>query len=268
MYIKTDIPKPGDNAGRGLKAKSMITLIDVDDIQSFPPRDSKGVLLDGAIVLKPGKYGFKIYATQETIATSSPSEGEADNEGFVPELKFSHPGNHQTIREFKANMVGKNLIAILDYCNGGRKDLFGSPCEPMRMQVAYSGDKDKNTNEITLKQAVKGNDIAIYEGSIPYAEPLAVVQAGATTIALQGEGEYQLTGHSAAATIASVTGATHGMMFTLLGAPSGTAPSVAASSKFILKDGAAWTGSAGSQITFQAIKSGAADFVFVEKSRA
>lgn len=268
MYIKTDIPKIGTNPGRGLKPKSMITLIDVDDIQSFPPRDSKGVLLDGAIVLKPGKYGIKIYATQETVAVNSPSEGEADNEGFVPELKFLHPGNHQLIREFKANMIGKNLIGILDYCNGGRKDLFGSPCEPMRMQVAYSGDKDKNTNEITLKQAVKGNDIAIYEGSVPYAEPLKVVAAGATTIPLEGEGEYQLTGGTTAAAITAATGATHGMMFTLLGAPSGTAPSIAASEKFILKDGAAWTGSAGSQITFQAIKSSASAFTFVEKSRA
>jgi len=92
--------------------------------------------------------------------------------------------------------------------------------------------------------------------------------AGATEVALEGEGEYQLTGDDTSAAIATVTGATHGLVFTLLGAATGTAPTISASSTFITKEGATWNGTAGAQITFKAYKSGASAYVYFEQSRA
>lgn len=266
-YIKMNVPKPGVNAGTGLKPKAAITLIDVEDIAVFPPRDAKGVLIADAIVLKPGAYGITLYATQDTVELTSNSEGETDNEGFLPSLKFNHPGNKQEIREYKANWIGKQAIAIVDYCVGEAKDLIGSPCNPTKMQVAYTGNKDSNSNELTFTQMMRGDDIAIYQNTVPYAEPKAIIAAGATSIALVGEGQYQLTGHTTAAAITAATGATDGMVFTLLGAKTATAPSIAASTTFILKNGESWNGTAGRQITFQAVKSGASAYVFVELSR-
>ena len=265
---KVSIPKPSNNAGLGLKAKAGIVFYETDDILTMPQRDANGVYIPGTIVLKPNAYAISVYATQDTIELDSNSEGDTDNEGFKPSVKFKHPGNKQEIREFKARTLGKSLIAVVDYCDGTPKDLIGDVCNPVKMQVNYKAGKDANSNEFTFQQITKGLDIAMYGGTITLDEPVDTLAAGATEVALIGEGEYQLTGDSTSAAIATVTGATHGMVFTLLGATSATAPHIAASSTFILKDGATWNGTSGAQITFKAYKSGSSAYVFFEQSRA
>ena len=269
MYIKVTVPKPSGKApGAGIKAQDEITFFDKADILTLGERDSKGVVITDNIIMKPNAYGITVYATQDTIEFDGKSEGETDNEGFLPSFKFKHPGNKQEIREFKANWVGKQVIGIIKYCNGEPKDLFGSICNPMKIAVAMTANKDATNNEFTCTQLMRGDDAAIYEGTIPYAEPVDVLDAAATEIPLIGEGEYQLTGDATSAAIVTVTGATHGMVFTLLGVTSGTAPNIAASTTFILKDGATWNATTGSQITFKAYKSGASSFVYFEQSRA
>ena len=266
--MKVSVPKPGNSAGLGLKAKAGIAFYEIDDILVMPQRDDKGVYIAGSIVLKPNAYAIEVYATQDTIELDSNSEGDTDNEGFKPTVKFKHPGNKQKIREFKASTIGKSLIAVVQYCDGTPKDLIGDVCNPVKMQVNYKAGKDANSNEFSFQQITKGFDIAMYGGTITLAEPKATLAAGATAVALVGEGEYQLTGDATSADIASVTGATHGMVFTLLGAPTATAPSIDASTTFILKDGATWNGTAGAQITFKAFKNGSSTFVYIEQSRA
>ena len=227
---KVSVPKPGNAAGLGLKAKPHIAFYDTEDILTMPARDANGVLIEGSIVLKPDTYAITVYATQDSIELDSNSEGDTDNEGFKPSVKFKHPGNKQEIREFKANTIGKNLIAVVDYCDGTPKDLIGEVCNPVKMQVNYKAGKDANSNEFTFQQITKGLDIAMYSGTIALSEPKDTLDAGATEVALIGEGEYQLTGHSSSVAIATVTGASHGLLFTLLGVTSGTAPTVPASS--------------------------------------
>jgi len=265
---KVSVPKPGNAAGLGLKAKPGIAFYDTEDILSMPARDANGVLIEGSIVLKPNCYAITVYATQDSIELDSNSEGDTDNEGFKPSVKFKHPGNKQEIREFKANTIGKSLIAVVDYCDGTPKDLIGEVCNPVKMQVNYKAGKDANGNEFTFQQITKGLDIAMYGGTIALAEPKAVIAAAATAVALVGEGEYQLTGHTASVAIATLTGASHGLVFTLLGSTSATAPTIPASSVFITKDGATWNGGLGAQITFKCYKSAASAYIAIEQSRA
>jgi hypothetical protein len=265
---KVSVPKPSNNAGLGLKAKPGIAFYETSDILTMPERDENGVLMSGNIVLKPNAYAITVYATQDTIELDSNSEGDTDNEGFKPSVKFKHPGNKQEIREFKSATLGKSLIAVVDYCDGNPKDLIGDICNPVTMKVNYKAGKDANGNEFTFQQISKGLDIAMYGGTIALAEPKAVVPAGDAEIALVGEGEYQLTGDDTSAAITTVTGASHGLVFTLLGAPTATAPAIAASTTFILRNGATWNGTAGAQITFKAYKSGASAYVYIEQSRA
>jgi len=265
---KVSVPKPGNAAGLGLKAKPGIAFYDTEDILTMPARDANGVLMNGSIVLKPNAYAITVYATPDSIELDSNSEGDTDNEGFKPSVKFKHPGNKQEIREFKANTIGKSLIAVVDYCDGTPKDLIGEVCNPVKMQVNYKAGKDANGNEFTFQQITKGLDIAMYGGTIALSQPKAVIAASAIEIPLTGEGEYQLTGAATSAAIATVTGGSHGLVFTLLGAPTLTAPAIAATSTFILKDGTTWNGTAGSQITFKAFKSGAAAYIYIEQSRA
>lgn len=267
-YVKVNVDKaPGIAPGKGIQVKEAITLIDVEGLISLGARDGKGVLITDPIVLQASEYAITIYATQDTVEVDSNSDGDTDNEGFTPSLKFKHPGNKQQVREFKANWIGRKCIAIVDHCDGSGKDLLGSLCNPCKMQVNMKSNKDATSNEFTFAQLMRGDDIAIYENTVPYAEPKAVLAAGATTIALVGEGQYQLTGDATVANITAATGASHGLLFTLLGAISGTAPAIADGGDFILKDGVAWTGGAGKQITFKAFKSGASAYTFIEQSR-
>ena len=267
--IKVNVPKPAGLApGKGLQVKDAITLIDVDDFLALGNRDEKGVVISSNISLKPNGYGITVYCTQDTVEIDSKSEGYTDNEGFLPSIKFKHPGNKQEIREFKAQWIGKKVVIIVDHCDGSGKDLMGSLCNPMKIAVNLVSNKDATSNEFTFTQLMRGDDVAIYEGTVPYAEPKDVIDAASTEIALIGEGQYQLTGDATSAAIATVTGATHGLVFTLLGVTSATAPNVAASSTFILKDGTTWNATTGSQITFKAFKSGATSFVYVEQSRS
>lgn len=266
-YVKVNVNKPGANAGTGIKPKAAITFIDVEDISSFPSRDENGVLIESPIVLNSGAYSITVYATQDSIELASNSDGDTDNEGFTPSLKFKHPGNKQEIREFKAGWLGRQCIVLVDYCNGEAMDLIGSPCNPVKLAMSYTGNKDANSNEFTCTQMMRGLDIAMYSGNAPASEPAAVVSAGATTIPLAGAGSYQLTGDATSASITAASGASDGLVFTLLGVTSGTAPSIAASTTFLLKSGVTWNATTGKQITFKAFKSGASSYVYIEQSR-
>ena len=255
-YVKTSVPRPAGNPGKGITPKDVLTLIDVDDLTSFPARDGAGVVLVGDIVVKPSAYSVDLYMTPGT-----------DAKGFTPSIKGKHPGNKREVREFKTNWLGRHCIGILQYCNGEPADIIGSPCNPIEMAVNYTGNKDANSSEFTFTQISKGDDIGIYEGTIPHEEPLAVVEAAATEIAFKGTGQYQLT--AGAAKLASVTGAKHGDLLTLLGVVSGVAPTIeaGASSDFLLQNGKTFVASPGSQITFKTIDGGGGEMLFIEQSR-
>lgn len=266
QYVKVSVPRPMGNAGRGITPKDSLTLIDVDDILNYPSRDGAGVVLVGDVVVKPNAYATTIYFTPGTVEVDSNGEGETDSKGFMPTVKGKHPGNKQNIREFKTNWLSRNCIAIISYADGAKSDILGSPTNPLSMKVAYKGNKDSSSNEFTFEQISKGDDIGIYEGTIPYETPVAVIAAAATVVPFTQQGQYQLSG--GAAKIASVTGAADGSIFTLLGVTSGVAPTIeAAAAPFLLKNGKTFTASTNSQITFRAFADGAASFKYIEVSR-
>lgn len=264
-YVKASVSRPTGNAGRGITPKDRLTVIDVDDILFFPERDEDGVVMKEDIILKPGGYSVSIYITPGTVEMTSNGEGETDAKGFTPSTKGKHPGNKKEIRRFKTNWLGRHCITLLEYCSGEPTDISGSPCNPMEMSVAYTGNKDTNSSEFTFTQVSKGDDIGIYEGTVPAEEPAAVVPTGSTDIAFTTPGQYQLTGGAAA--IAKVTGAPHDAVFTLLGAPSGVAPTIETGGAFLLKQGKKFTASPGSQITFRTFADGASSFKYIEQSR-
>ena len=189
-YVKTSVPRPVGNPGNGINPKDVLTLIDIDDLVYFPPRDGAGVVLEGNIAVKPSAYSTDLYLTPGTVELSSNGEGETDAKGFTPSVKGKHPGNKQEVREFKTNWLGRHCIAILQYCNGQDPDILGSPCNPLEMSVNYTGNKDGNASEFTFTQISKGDDIGIYKGTIPHEEPVATVPASATEIPFKGRGQY------------------------------------------------------------------------------
>lgn len=263
MYIKKSVNRPSGNPGNGIQPKDQIVIIDCEDILSFPPRDDAGIVIEEDIVMKPGTYGIGIYLTAGTVEVSSNSDGETDAMGFTPSVKFNHPGNEQDIREFKTNFLGKRVIAIIRYCSGKPADIIGSPCNPAQLSVAYTGGNDSNTNELTFGQISKGDDIGIYKGTVTLEEPVAVVDAAATKVVYQGDGQYQLS--AGAANIAEIQGGSHGSVITLLGTV--TPPTLVATGNILLKGGGTYAVAAGCQITLRAFKDGADSIKWVEQSR-
>lgn len=266
MYIKQSVPRAAGNPGIGIQTRDALTLIDVDDIAYMPPRDDKGVVIAEDIILKKGCYGYTIYMTPGTVEVTSAAEGDTDQIGFLPQVKFNHPGNEQPVREFKANSLNRKFIIIVRYCSGKPADLIGNICNPCKMTPSYTGNNEGNTNEFTFQQINKGDDIGIYTGTVPEEEPVAVVDAGSSAIAFVAEGQYQLS--AGEAKISDIAGGSHGAVITLLGV-AGTAPTVGATgndAQLILRGGKEFVANEGSQLTLRAFEV-SDGMVWIEQSR-
>lgn len=265
MYIKQSVPRAAGNPGIGIQTRDALTLIDVDDIAYMPPRDDKGVVIAEDIILKADRYGYTIYMTPGTVEVTSAAEGETDQIGFLPQVKFNHPGNEQPVREFKANSLNRKFIIIVRYCSGKAADIIGSICNPCKMTPSYTGNNESNTNEFTFAQIAKGDDIGIYEGTVPEEEPVAVVEAAATSVDFVSDGQYQLSSGTGA--ITKIEGGSHGAVITLLGV-SGTAPTVShTAGAILLKGGKTFTATEGSQLTLRAFEVDDNSVVWIEQSR-
>lgn len=264
-YIRKSVGRAPGNPGTGIQLRDVLVLINTDDIAFMPSPDDKGVVIVDNIVMKPGRYGIGIYMTQGTAEVASAAEGETDQIGFTPSIKFNHPGNSQELREFKVNELNSKFIGIMRYCSGKPADLIGSICNPCKMTPSYTGNNESNTNEFTLAQISKGEDIKIYKGTVPLEEPVSVVEAGVKVVPFVTEGQYQLSGGSAV--IDEIEGGAHDAVITLLGA-AGTSPTVShTSGKILLRGGKVFTASEGAQLTLRAFDAGEGGLIWIEQSR-
>lgn len=165
-YTNVNVAKPGTNAGLGGGLKDFIIFFDMDDVSSMPARDAKGILITGNIAFETGAHMSTIYATPGSIVNESKSEGDPDAEGIIQSVKFNHPGSAKEIREFRANMLSRNIGIIHRKCSDPTNmDLYGTKCNPLRLAFTWTQDKDKNTTEFTFASAGRGEDVAIYTGA-------------------------------------------------------------------------------------------------------
>lgn len=264
-YIKQSVHRAAGNPGRGINPYDELLLMDVNDIAFMPSPDDKGVLIVDDIVLKPGRYAYGLYMTPGTVEVTSAPDGDTDQIGFTPSIKFNHPGNEQAVREFKVNNINRKFIVVVRYCSGKPADLIGTICNPCKLTPSYTGNKDSSINEMTLEQISKGDDIFIYKGTITLEEPVATVDSASTVVEVTAEGQYQLSAGQAA--IAEISGGAHGAVITLLGC-SGASPSVSSvEGKIILKGGKTFTATEGSQLTLRAFDAGGDGLIWIEQSR-
>lgn len=268
-YVKATVGKPGNNMGAGGNKKDKITLFDWDDVLTAPSRDSKGIVITDNIVFKPNAYMITVYGTQDTIKFSSTVEGDPDKEGIIQELSFEHPGDEIAIREFRANWMSRNIGAFVERCSNTKKNLFGTPCAPLRLQFKMEDDKDKSTTTFTLKSSQKGPDYADYQGTFTFDTVKATVAAGTLNVNVAaGEGKYQLTSSvSELELIENIINPVDGGIYTLLGSGGAYPIGINTSDNFRLHNGIGWNALAGSTITFKAFKYTDVAYTFIELSR-
>ena len=269
-YVKKSVKKPDGPVGRSLLARDEFGLIDVDDLKVMPAADDKGVRIVDDIILKAGAYPFVVYLTPGTAEVTESSEGDPDEEGFKPQVKFKHPGNSLELREMKHNCVNRRFIGYMRYCDGS-VDLFGSPCNPIRMQTSYTGNSSGNSNEMTFAQSFKGDGIKVYEGTIPsqeektYSYDQGIADLGNVTAGSQ----FQM---GKADVVTTLSSGKAGDVVTLKGASDSTnasvlkARSTGVAGSNILLQGGDLTLTSGSQVTLKAFDTGDG-LVWIEQSR-
>jgi len=268
-YVKVNVDRPAKaSPGSGGDKKNKVTIVDLADILTHQPRDSKGILITGKHVFKPGAYAIELYVTPSSIAAKNTGEGEIDAEGVMQEFVFAHPGTELEILEFRANWLGKDVLIFDEACSDGRILQYGGPCAPLRMKFEGTDDKDSKKTVFTFTSTNKGPNVAIYDNTLTLSDVVATVAADATFINLTtGEGEYQLTDNTVATEITTASNASDGLLFTLLGSGGTNPATITDAGNYILKNGTSWTGIAGATISFKAYKDGAATFKYIELSR-
>ncbi len=270
-YVKTSVPKPGDNKGTGADKRDLITIVDCADIaDDLIVRDAKGIVIPSTINMKPGAYMVQVYGTVTTMKAEIASEGDPDGKAMNQTVSFKHPGNSVDIREFRYNWLNKNVILIIQRGSTSEKTLYGDKYAPLQMELKHTDDEKANTGEFTFKSLVKGPDAGDYQGTFTLESVIDTVAADATTVDLSaGEGQYQLTdGTAAQATLTTCSDAVNGMLFTLLGSGGSHPSKIVAGADFVLASGTTWNALAGAKITLKAFKDGADTFKYIEQSRS
>jgi hypothetical protein len=267
-YVKVNVARPNKmSPGSGGDKKNKVTIVDLADVLTHAARDSKGILISGKHVFKPGAYAIELYITPSSIAGKVTGEGDIDAEGIMQEFVCAHPGTEQEILEFRANFLGRDVMIFDEACSDGRILQYGAPCAPLRLKFEGTDDKDVKKTVLTFASTNKGPDIAIYDNTLTLTEATVVPADTMIVDVANGSGEYQLTDNTEATTITFLSNAVHGGVYTLLGSGGSFPSQLIVSSHFVLKDVVDWSGIAGSSLTLKAFSIGSGDFMFFEQSR-
>lgn len=272
-YVRIDVNKPAGGGAPQSKGKNVVVW-DVEDIATWPGPNSKGVLMESDIVMKPGKYATYIQGTQSSYKLPKTSEGEEDNVGFTSVPEFYIPGSSLEQEEFIYWATNRNLIVgfRVGACDGDDAyySLYGTPCNSLSLIVEGQNDNEANRNMLRFQQFQKSKALPIrYTGTVTFSTVNAV-PADATTVDVSaGTGRYQLADNAAATVITALTNASHGTVYTILGS-GGANPATIESSNanFLLAGAVDWQGLAGTTLTLRAFAQDGGNFTFVEVNRS
>lgn len=272
MFTRIDIKKPrGGGAPQGKSPD--VVVIALDEVAYWPNRDSKGVVMQGEIVMQDGKYATMLEATASSISLPVTSEGEEDAVSFTSLPEFYHPGSSLEFEEFVVNMTNRPLALgfRIGACDGEQPyyKFYGTKCTPLSLLVEGQNNNEATKNMIKFQQFQRSKTTpGRYYGTITLAT-VNVIPADAAVIDVSpGSGRYQLTDNSGATLIDTIVNASQGVTYTLVGS-GGVNPAIieSSNSNFLLKDGTDWQGLAGTTITFETFPQALGGFVFIERHR-
>lgn len=250
------------NAGAVTAKKPDIFLVDTQDILTLPARNSKGVLMVGNIVLKSGAKMIELYLTPSTQVPSYESDGPEDSESFTHKVEGMHPGNQLEAKEFFQNNLGRGFLAIWSGCNNATgKEVYGTPCAPLKMKGSFIADNEKTGFTFTFESIQKTSDVpATYEGAITLEAPYVAADFNLAVTAANGD-IYQLPSSAAADAIdIASTDKEHGDIVSLIGgggaSPATLSNGAATAGTVQLVNGVDWTALADATLDLQVFDDG------------
>jgi hypothetical protein len=273
---RKSVAAPGRGAGAAKPKKGNVTVIFAEDVLSFPERDANGVKMIGNIVLVAGAKMHQLYMTPSTQKLSDEITGDEDMEAFAKKAEAIHPGNSLEIREFRANTLGIGVILIFGAgCGVNSGDVFGTPCNPMKLKGSYSSDNEGVKNTMMYEALIAdATPIGSYDGEVTLdanyvSETVALDLSSASDVVQQ----LPSLGVTDAITVATILGAhaDNKTIITLIGGggadPATLSNGVQGNVTFVLKDATTWVALDKAVINFYPAYDGTT-FYLIEQSRA
>jgi len=274
MYQKLSVLKPGGISPGSAAAKDPnVTIVDVEDILFFPPRDSKGIKMLGSFAMKPNARMIQYYATKSKISVPYESDGDEDSINIKQSADTQHPGNKAEIRELIQNWLGRNVIVIFGSCSEPEKEVLGTPCAPLQLKPSKQDNNDGRFHMLKWEAFASSQYLpGLYTGDLVLAAPTVVASVAAVEVTKANGAQYQLPALAVtdAIEVAEIDH-DHDQIITLLGgggaAPATLPSGVAGDVTVILANGTTWVSLSGSVINLQVFKAGATTYL-IEVSRS
>ena len=267
MYNKISVGKPGGISPGAAAAKDPnVTIVDVDDILVFPPRNANGIVMVGDFVMKPNTKMIQLYMTKSKISAPYTSEGDEDSISIKQAFEGQYPGNKTEIREFIQNWLGKNVIIIHGSCSETEKEVVGTPCAPLQLKPEKQDNNDGRHHMLKFEAFAKSNYLpGEYTGALVLGAPTAVADVTNVIIDTTLNSQYILPTNPDAAIVFDVVDAYDRDHLTLIGTggvdPATLGSGVAGAVTVVLRGGTTWIGLVNSAITFEYIDAGATKYL-------
>jgi len=251
-----------------IKYRLYFALLSEIDVDNFPKAVNATI---SSNVLLPGK---KHHVFDAKIDTVNPTGAAGQSQGTVAlTLTPQVEGFSKEVLDFIYQLNGERIIVIWEDCKTKQLFIAGSPCSGgLLVSITSLGKMEDGFYGAILE--MKGGDCPepfyFYEGPVLLDSP-EVVPADSDTFALTDKYQYQLSDNTASTVLTDITGVTEdevGRIIEFIGGGINFPTEISPSPKFILKNGVAWTGTQGSKITFQIVKTGPATYAFYEIHRS
>lgn len=271
-YIKISVPRAntGTSPGAYKAKKPNVTILDADDVLTWPGRDSKSVKQTGNYVLKPGAQMIKIYMTPETIDAGFETEGPEDGKVFKATFKGEHPGDALEVREFAQNWLGRPVIIFEENCRNNVINTYGTECSPMKLVPSGASNKDGTKTMLTFEQPNPVEYLpGYYEGALTFGDPYANADEAVSLLEARGN-FYKLPSFAVteAIDIAAID-LEHGQVATIIGGggvgPATLSNGAATAVTVILASGTQWIALEDATISLKVFKAGATTYLIEEK---
>ena len=152
-----------------------ILIYDVEDVETFPSVDEKGVKTTNDLVLKTGTKGIGVYVTEDTLSRNDAIEGDPPSQRFIHNVSGTAPGDTLALNEIVKNYINRPLIIITKGCMSDKLTrLHGLPCAPLYM-TSEETDNNEATNKALSFAQRNGLEYKSfhYSGTIPPIEEYA-----------------------------------------------------------------------------------------------
>lgn len=272
MYTKVHLAKPTGISPGSASPKSETIIVDVEDIQVFPPSDENGVKLVGQFVLKTGASMIKMYGTKSKTDAPYESDGDEDSISINQKFMLQHPGNNLEVKEFVQNWLGRNVIVLHKSCADGFYEVMGTPCAPLQVKPAKVDNNDGRYHTLNFESFAKTSLVPKhYEGAAVFAEPFAVADVTAVAATPANGQHYRLASLDVTAAIGfDAPTLPHGTLITLIGdggaAPATLSNGIAGDATVALVSGTQWVALRDAVINLEVFNDGTTYFL-IEKSR-